>query len=116
MDSPKLDIDQSENAEASNASSSTVGHYARQLTSEEIERLKRQDGRLVTPFKREKLEAESMKNWDKFYLRNENRFFKDRHWTKDEFRELCDDIDWEVWYGLIDTPDWSYVTSNFRDR
>jgi hypothetical protein len=85
---------ENENSEAT--SSRNFGHYARQLTEEEIERLKKQDGRLVNAFKKEKLEVEAMKNWDKFYLRNETRFFKDRHWTKDEFKELCPDLNWQV--------------------
>ncbi|VDN25368.1 unnamed protein product [Gongylonema pulchrum] len=28
------------------------------------------------------------KNWDKFYLRNKNNFFKDRWWTEHEFAKL----------------------------
>lgn len=76
--------------------SSPIGHYARQLTSDEIEKLKRQDSRLVSEFKKNKLEKESRKHWDQFYARNETRFFKDRHWTKEEFKELCPDLDWQV--------------------
>lgn len=39
-------------------------------------------------FKRNKLEKDAKKNWDLFYKRNGDRFFKDRHWTKREFVEL----------------------------
>lgn len=43
----------------------------------------------VTQFKQLKLEKEAQKNWDLFYKRNATKFFKDRHWTKREFEELC---------------------------
>lgn len=64
------------------------GHYARTLTQEEADKLEK-DTVLVSEFKRLKLEAEAQKNWDRFYKRNETRFFKDRHWTKREFEELA---------------------------
>lgn len=54
-----------------------VGHYARQLTQEEKERLDDDSG-VLSDFKRNKLEQEAKKNWDLFYKRNTTRFFKDR--------------------------------------
>lgn len=66
----------------------TEGHYLKKLSEEEISKLKKQENRLVTQFQQNKLEAEAAKNWDKFYKRNETRFFKDRHWTTREFEEL----------------------------
>lgn len=38
----------------------------------------------VSAFWRGKYEEESGKHWDKFYQRNGDRFFKDRHWTSTE--------------------------------
>lgn len=58
------------------------------LSQEEISILKNQEIRLVSKFKAEQLERDSKKFWDLFYKRNEDRFFKDRHWTTREFKEL----------------------------
>lgn len=63
-----------------------AGHCARQLT--ESESLKLQQEECISEFKREKLEKEARKNWDLFYKRNSNHFFKDRHWLSREFPEL----------------------------
>lgn len=87
------------------------GHYARKLTKEEYDRLNAKE--TISDFQKSKLgnfilssislfvfiayhcflnqsvaEIEAKKNWDKFYLRNKTNFFKDRHWTKNEFEEL----------------------------
>lgn len=50
--------------------------------------LKAQESRLVSGYKAQQIEDHSKKYWDVFYKRNENRFFKDRHWTTREFKEL----------------------------
>ncbi|XP_016079876.1 PREDICTED: methyltransferase-like protein 6 isoform X2 [Miniopterus natalensis] len=69
------------------ASLQRKGLQARILSSEEEEKLKR-DQALVSDFKQQKLEREAQKNWDLFYKRNSTNFFKDRHWTTREFEEL----------------------------
>jgi methyltransferase-like protein 6 len=53
----------------------------------------------MADFKRMKLTRDTQRNWDLFYKRNATNFFKDRHWTKQEFVELCDDIQFEVGGG-----------------
>ena len=58
------------------------------LTEKQKVLLEKQNSRLITEFKANKLEAEAQKNWDLFYKRNETKFFKDRHWTTREFQEL----------------------------
>lgn len=60
------------------------------LTLEESEALQQQNTRLVSEYKAKLLEQNSQKHWDLFYKRNETRFFKDRHWTTREFKELLD--------------------------
>lgn len=62
----------------------------RELSVEERKRLE-EDRTLVSTFQREKLEREAKKNWDLFYKRNKDHFFKDRHWTQREFKELLTD-------------------------
>ena len=52
---------------------------------------------LVSNFKREKYEKEAMRNWNRFYNRNKDNFFKDRNWSVKEMQELCgDDLNLEV--------------------
>lgn len=65
-----------------------VGHVAKRLTAEEIDKMKAQDSRLVSEFRANQLEKNAKKHWDLFYKRNDTRFFKDRHWTTREFDEL----------------------------
>ncbi|XP_027048402.1 methyltransferase-like protein 6 [Pocillopora damicornis] len=59
----------------------------RALTEEEKIKLE-DDSKIVSKFKQNKLEKEAQKNWDLFYKRNATNFFKDRHWTTAEFKEL----------------------------
>ncbi|KAK9171121.1 Methyltransferase-like protein [Cryptosporidium meleagridis] len=42
----------------------------------------------ITEFWKDKYVKESVKNWDKFYKRNNINFFLDRHWIDKEFKEL----------------------------
>jgi len=58
------------------------------LTNEEKEKLEKQNSRVISDFMAKKLDKEAKKHWDLFYKRNETRFFKDRHWTTREFKEL----------------------------
>jgi len=58
------------------------------LTENDLQQLEKQNSRMVSDFKADKLEKEAKKNWDIFYKRNETKFFKDRHWTTREFQEL----------------------------
>lgn len=49
-----------------------------ELTEEMKFMLEKQNSRIVSDFKAQKLEKDAQKNWDLFYKRNETRFFKDR--------------------------------------
>lgn len=69
-----------------NAVSSTE---RRELSSEECFKLQLQNERLVSKYQAAKLEQNAKRYWDLFYKRNETKFFKDRHWTTREFKELC---------------------------
>ncbi|GMT19347.1 hypothetical protein PFISCL1PPCAC_10644, partial [Pristionchus fissidentatus] len=42
-----------------------------------------------------RLEKEARKNWDKFYHRNKNNFFKDRNWSHVDLKEACNNVDFE---------------------
>ncbi|VDO93194.1 unnamed protein product [Soboliphyme baturini] len=55
----------------------------------------------IMEFNQRKLELEVQKNWDRFYKRNKTAFFKDRHWTKREFVQICPDISWEVMHRYL---------------
>ena len=59
-----------------------------QVLSEEEKKKLADSSKLVSDFKQKKLEKEAQKNWDLFYKRNATNFFKDRHWTTAEFKEL----------------------------
>uniref|UniRef100_A0A183BWQ3 Methyltransf_25 domain-containing protein n=1 Tax=Globodera pallida TaxID=36090 RepID=A0A183BWQ3_GLOPA len=61
---------------------------------EEKEEMQQSSSSIFTEFKRNKLELEARKNWDRFYKRNSNNFFKDRNWTRREIEQLCgQDVD-----------------------
>lgn len=75
---------------------STSDCLTRELTDEDRERLEKQD--CLNVFKRQKLEAEAQKNWDRFYNRNVDHFFKDRHWTKHDFAKILHDVDLSVFF------------------
>ena len=62
------------------------------LTDDQKLLLEKQNSRLVTEFKANKLEADAQKNWDLFYKRNTDHFFKDRHWLTREFPVLLDKV------------------------
>lgn len=63
------------------------------LSLDEVNKLELQNSYLVTEYKAKTLEQNARKYWDLFYKRNETRFFKDRHWTITEFKELLEDYD-----------------------
>ncbi|CDS36655.1 methyltransferase protein 6 [Echinococcus multilocularis] len=50
----------------------------------------RQLSTMCSPFEHKKLQKDAGRNWDRFYNRHGARFFKNRHWTKREFRELAE--------------------------
>uniref|UniRef100_A0A0M3HV49 tRNA N(3)-methylcytidine methyltransferase n=1 Tax=Ascaris lumbricoides TaxID=6252 RepID=A0A0M3HV49_ASCLU len=61
------------------------------LTEKELKKL--EDEEPANEFKRKKLELDAQKNWDKFYKRNKDNFFKDRHWSREDLVLLCPHID-----------------------
>lgn len=75
-------------AESTKSSEYNIGHVAKQLTQEEIEKMQAQNSRLVSEFQANELEKNTKKHWDLFYKRNDTRFFKNRNWTTREFYEL----------------------------
>ncbi|KAI8599505.1 methyltransferase-like protein-like protein 6 [Dissophora ornata] len=50
--------------------------YARQIIEKD---------KAIKPFWVNKYKNDAAKNWDRFYKRNETRFYKDRHWIEREF-------------------------------
>ncbi|XP_022666299.1 methyltransferase-like protein 6 [Varroa jacobsoni] len=83
----KDDLQSSTPKNSKTADFSPIGHRVRTLTAEEVRKLN-EDKEMVNEFKQMKFEQDAKKHWDQFYLRNEARFFKDRHWTIREFQEL----------------------------
>ena len=84
----------------------------RVLTEDERKKLE-DNSKVVSDFKQNKLEKEAQKNWDLFYKRNTTNFFKDRHWTTAEFKELLFD-NCEVSKTAIWTKWWKY--KSFKNR
>ncbi|XP_065209629.1 tRNA N(3)-methylcytidine methyltransferase METTL6 isoform X3 [Planococcus citri] len=72
------------------------------LSEIDLSTLKHQESRLVSNFKAQQIEKDCKKHWDIFYKRNENRFFKDRHWTTREFKELIDARDKQIKQTLLE--------------
>ena len=79
----------------------------RVLTEDERRKLE-DNSKVVSDFKQNKLEKEAQKNWDLFYKRNTTNFFKDRHWTTAEFKELLFDnceVSMLIWTAIW-TNEW----------
>ena len=60
--------------------------HPRVLSNDEKEKLEKE--KKISDFHRTKLETEAKKNWDLFYKRNSDHFFKDRHWLTREFEAI----------------------------
>lgn len=68
---------------------------------EAVEETLGQNRRVATPFMISKCEREAARNWDIFYKRHEDRFFKNKNWTEKEFaQELGKGAEAET------TPEW----------
>ncbi|CAD5215519.1 unnamed protein product [Bursaphelenchus xylophilus] len=72
--------------------SSTSFEMPRDLT--EAEKILLLNQKSMSKFKENKLEIEARKNWDRFYKRNQDKFFKDRHWTRNEIHDILGDLDY----------------------
>lgn len=57
-----------------------------ELNSDELDRLN--NPYRLSDFTRNKIEHDSKRNWNYFYKRNGDRFFKSRYWTRQEFSDL----------------------------
>ncbi|CAD6200045.1 unnamed protein product [Caenorhabditis auriculariae] len=89
------------------------------------------DKGLVGDFKQKKLEQEAQRNWDKFYNRNGNNFFKDRNWSGKDLKDLCPDIDFNNAINYIEAgcgvgnmlfplqrefPNWNMFAFDFSEK
>ncbi|CAI5444255.1 unnamed protein product [Caenorhabditis angaria] len=63
---------------------------SRESSEDDLEKLKKQT--TVNDFKKNKLEIEARRNWDKFYHRNKDNFFKDRNWSSEDLKIICPDL------------------------
>ena len=77
------------------------------ILSEENKKKLADSSKIVSEFKQKKLEKEAQKNWDLFYKRNATNFFKDRHWTTAEFKELLGENS-NVEVSMYKTENYSY--------
>uniref|UniRef100_A0A0L8I9U7 Methyltransferase-like protein n=1 Tax=Octopus bimaculoides TaxID=37653 RepID=A0A0L8I9U7_OCTBM len=78
--------------ETKSVSSEDTKISSHMLSPEDIAKLEK-DQKLVSEFKQNKFERDACKNWDLFYKRNTTKFFKDRHWTTREFKDLLNESD-----------------------
>lgn len=80
------------------------------LSDDGRQRLEKQT--FVTDFKRRKLQQDVMKNWDRFYNRNRENFFKDRHWVQKEFPEIFDGLNLQVSFCVFEAV---YMKISYND-
>lgn len=66
----------------------------------EMERLQKQVP--ASDYKKQKLRKEVCRNWDVFYCRNEDKFFKDRWWTEKEFFKICEHLNLQDKLNYVD--------------
>lgn len=77
--------------------------HPRILSRDEKEKLDKEKN--LSDFQRTKLEADAKKNWDLFYKRNADHFFKDRHWLTREFKviRLLHEVIYEIKGNVCDS-------------
>lgn len=73
-----------------------------EMMAKALEKIKTQKEQRVSEQRFVELDTEPCRYWDEFYLKNQNKFFKDRHWLDIEFPEMEGTV-FEVGCGVGNT-------------